>query len=39
MKNDTLLALRKYQRARGVKQTGKVDNTTQEVMLMDLLEA
>ena len=39
MKFTTVIALRKYQRANGIKQTGRVDTTTQKALLKDIIEA
>ena len=39
MKFTTVIALRKYQRANGIKQTGRVDPTTQKALLKDIIEA
>lgn len=39
MKFTTVIALRKYQRANGIKQTGRVDSTTQKILLKDIIEA
>ena len=39
MKSSTFIALKKYQKANGLKQTGKVDTATKEALITDLLEA
>ncbi len=39
MKGSTLLALKKYQKARGLSQSGIVDNSTREALIVDMLEA
>jgi hypothetical protein len=39
MKPHTLLALRQYQKANGLKQTGKIDPSTKEALIIDILEA
>jgi peptidoglycan hydrolase-like protein with peptidoglycan-binding domain len=39
MKGSTLLALKKYQKARGLSQSGIVDSSTREALIVDMLEA
>ncbi len=39
MKSSTILALRKYQKARGLTQTGVIDTSTREALIVDMLEA
>jgi murein L,D-transpeptidase YcbB/YkuD len=39
MKTPTIIALRKYQKANGLKSTGKIDHSTQEALIIDMLEA
>jgi peptidoglycan hydrolase-like protein with peptidoglycan-binding domain len=39
MKGSTILALRKYQKARGLTQTGVIDTSTREALIVDMLEA
>lgn len=39
MKIATILALKKYQKANGLKQTGTIDTSTREALVADMLEA
>jgi len=39
MRGSTILALKRYQKANGLKQTGRIDGSTQRLLVQDLLEA